>query len=165
VGTNTSPGHYVFFDVAPGQYQVRFGPEVRPSGSGPYAIEWNGNAQTPTLAPTLTVTAGHITEADEVMQLGGTITGTLADSDGSPLPQPTHVRAYDLTTGAAFKVSTGTGGSYTIAHLLPGTYVVRYGDGIFVPPVWYGQAATRDASTPLTIVGATTATANAQLPT
>ena len=158
-------GTYVFSGVPSGSYHVRFGPEAPPIEGGPFVIQWNGDAASMATSPAIVISDGDSTvhEADAVMEVGGEITGAVTDHDGSPLGGATTVRAYDDATGLATKVRTDNVGNYQLADLAPGSYHLHFGDGIFVPSVWYGDTPDRASSTAVTVTADIDTVANAHL--
>lgn len=118
--TTDDNGNYSITGIAPGSYQVQFGP------SGNYLTQWWEHQSDPNLTTAVNVTAGGtVTGIDATLAVGGTITGTVTDSSGNPIPN-VNVNAQTadgLGSGAA---STGDDGTYSIQGLPAGDYQVQF---------------------------------------
>ncbi len=162
-----SSGHYAFEGLAPGSYYVLFDPVSVTSSfpAGLYVHQWNGGAATRLLTAPLVVTGDEAFVVDASMALAGAVHGVVTDSMLQPLNGPITVRLYNDTTGELTKLRTAVpSGSFAFANIAPGSYHIRYGDGIFVPPVWYGGTADRASSTPVIVIAGQDTTANAAMP-
>ena len=62
----------------------------------------------------------------------GSITGVVTDPSGAAVPQATVV-ATNQATNFTRRQTTSTMGVFTIADLVPGTYIVRVDTGGFAP--------------------------------
>jgi hypothetical protein len=138
LGPSTSTaadGSYQVTSLAPGAYDVCTAPSGQVGyNSSPYADEcyeafpWDGNTNRSDLAgaTAVTVVAGSTAVADVTVYSAGSITGTVTDSSGNPLP---GVEADVFTPGGATSAggaTTDASGEYTVSGLAAGTYWVCF---------------------------------------
>ncbi len=121
-------GSYHVHGMPPGRYRVQFTPC---SVDSPYLAVWWRDAATERGAKVITVRSGHpVSGIDQVLPLGGKITGTVTDASGTPL---SGMCVYGLTGKDADNLvalaETGADGRYTLEALPTGTYQVQVTPG------------------------------------
>jgi protocatechuate 3,4-dioxygenase beta subunit len=149
--TARADGSYTLSGLPDGDYRVDF----RSGSSGPSLIEqfWPAAADLPS-ATTLTVAGGAgLTGIDATMVVGASISGTLTTSTGAAAVGATVTVTDASTSGSAGYAQTGVDGSYTVAGLRPGRYVMQFqaGAATGLASEWWDGAATRSAATPFTL--------------
>ena len=127
-------------------------------GSSTYAGEFNGDAQTLAAAPDILVTNGAaLTDVDEVLDPGGSISGTVsADDAGNPSSLAdicvTATMVGEPDDGFSRQASTDGTGAYTITGLDGGDYQVEFAGTCapnpeFVSEVYGSLVAVTEGST------------------
>lgn len=109
-------GHYTVADIPPGDYIVEF--------DGPVTQFAHGQAQ-PWTATVFTVAAGSDTTVDETALPTGTMTGTLANADGSPAVG-IGVSAFSPSTGSQGFGFTDDNGHWTMTVLAGDAFEVNF---------------------------------------
>ena len=156
--TFTKNGVFTARNLDPGLYAVDFGCS---SGYRKLAPQWflaqpeAGSADLVSAAPG--VVTRHI---NATLPLAGTVTGTVRDQAGRPLP---GICVVAIAAGSQYPTvafpfgpgisRTGSNGSYSVGHLAPGTYDLQFsacGRPIYGSQ-WYSGKATEQASTPVTV--------------
>lgn len=132
-------GAYEIEGLDPGAYHVKLRDCRHPST---HLTEWYEDAEERESAQAVTVTQGATTGVDAVLDLGGSISGTVTEEggDGDPIPG-VKVWAWNLDRGGGpTEAETGTHGRYEIVGLreggfrvfffdpFPATYVAEYYD-------------------------------------
>ena len=152
-GTVTrSNGTYKMIGVAPGSYQMQFGPGC--GNNGPYA--------TVTLPNQVTVASGKLTaHVDAVLPFDGTLTGVVKNAHGQPLGGICVVAQSSFDFAFA---RTAADGTYTAKDVPPGSYQVE-----FIPGGVFSNCGNKGnylpAAQSVTVSSQTTSTADAVLPT
>ncbi|MGH7735716.1 MAG: carboxypeptidase regulatory-like domain-containing protein, partial [Gemmatimonadales bacterium] len=126
--TTAADGSYSVPRLEPGDYYVRFDPtNMCWNGStSAYAMEWWNGKWTEAGADPVSVTSGVTADSiDAVMLVSGSISGTVTDTQASPLAG-ICVNAY--TTGESWveHTTTAENGSYTLGNLAPIDYLVQF---------------------------------------
>lgn len=135
MATTDVNGYYVLNSLAPGTYTVEFQPN-----DGIHHAQWWNGAANELAATTITVgDGGNVTGIDAVLSGGGSISGTILDSDAQPVDGAT-VSAE--AGGSVYYSSSGPSGNYQFASLPPGSYRLYFGsvDGSLVAQYWNGKA-------------------------
>ena len=142
------------------------GAKLRFNKSG-YAVEHYDDKYTFGTADTLATVAGEtISGLNVQLGVGGTISGTVTNGQGTGLVIP--VRLYSVLDGtwtyAGVSSVTGTG-NYSFYNVKPGDYKVFFrATGTAYASEWYGDAATFAAATVVNVTeGGTTSGIDAQL--
>ncbi|HEY3437595.1 MAG TPA: carboxypeptidase regulatory-like domain-containing protein [Actinotalea sp.] len=141
-------GSYTIPELPAGVYTVRFDP---PAGSSLAAEYYDGVYGWQDALP-VPVTTEPVTGIDAALEVGGTITGTVAVPAGSSVDGST-VSANDWPTGAYGQTQVAADGTYTITGLAPGAgYRISFtpGDAALVPELWTNAYSNNDA-TPVTV--------------
>ena len=124
-------GSYAITGLSAGTYEVGFAGGC--GNSGNYAPTWYQNQSDESQATPITLTTGGAAVANEQMLPGATITGRVTNASGHRL---SGICVYAATTdqaelGAVFTQDAVTqNGSYTIAGLAPGQYLVDFSCGL-----------------------------------
>ena len=156
--TFTKNGVFTARNLDPGLYAVDYGCGF---GDGKLAEQWfmsqpdAGSAELVSAAP-----AAIATNINATLPLGGTVTGTVRDHAGKPLPRicvlaiPAGSRyprlAFFFGPGTSV---TGLNGRYRMGDLAPGRYDLQFrgcGRNSYGSQ-WYRGRATEQASTPVTV--------------
>lgn len=160
--TTTSKGTYAITGLTPGSYQVRF----EECANAAHLTQWYNGRTVLASADFVTVTAGGTTAGiNASLGMGGTITGLVTNTSGSPLPN-ICVHAQDSRGHFADSLATGKTGTYSVGGLPTGSYVVSFSD---CPASDYLGQFYNGASTPATATlvsvtsGANTPNINATL--
>ena len=150
-----SSGQYVIQELPAGTYKIYF----YNNGQNYFSI-WYNNKTTYETADPLNPTAGQtIPNIDAQLVQGGSVSGTITDSLGNPIPLISII-IYDLNYQYFGSISTNSSGYYTIARLPTGNYKI-----FFIPPddneylsEWYNDKTsfTVADTIPVTIGHATT---------
>lgn len=160
--TTTSKGTYGIIGLTPGTYQVRF----EECAGGAHLTQWFNGKTVEASADSVTVTAGGTTSGiNASLGTGGTITGLVTNSSGSPLPN-ICVHAQDSRGHSADSLSTGKSGAYSVGGLPTGSYVVSFSDCPATDYLgqFYSGASTPDTATPVSVTsGSNTPGINATL--
>lgn len=153
-GTTNASGVWTTPTITPGDYVIEFN-----DPSGTYPRQFYDRSLTREAASTVTVLAGtplNLTAALIRSEPAASISGTVADNDGAPLPGAS-VEAYlgDATAPSA-TATTDVQGRYSLPGLTAGTYQVRFtaADPAAYQAEWFDNATDRSAATPVAVVGA-----------
>lgn len=156
-----SSGNYSISRLPSGSLKVEFADY----SSGTYAGEWYDDKSSSGAANGVPVTAGATTaNINAVLGAGGAISGTLRSAAGEPLPDAC-VFAYTASDDYAAYANVAADGSFTFAHLAPGSYKV------FFDPCgatnnlaeWYNNRATQAAADLISVLNGATTTVSADL--
>jgi hypothetical protein len=136
-GTAGSDGSYTIVGLPAGSMTLKFG--------GPFfgnaLAQWWSGASTAADAQYFDVPAATaLTGYDAQLSVGATISGTIDDADGNPIP---FASAYATRAGEVFGVGgfADGGGNYTIKGLAAGDYTVMFdasGSGAYETGWWDG---------------------------
>lgn len=153
--TTGADGTYLLEGLTPGAQEVRFSP------APPMTGEWWADSALRAGSTAVTTTAGATTTAIDARLSGpGAIAGTVTGPDG-PLAGAV-VAAFDADDGVAPTVTatTGADGTYSLAPLPSGPYVVRFRSppGAGLVDEWHGDALTRVFAEGVSVVDDTTTT-------
>lgn len=156
-------GAYAAANLTPGLYAVSFGCFF---GTGTLARQWFMAKPDSGTANLVSAPAGVVTSGvSAVLQASGTITGTVTNRDGKPLPR-ICVRATvsgSTASGSFFgpgETVTRKDGTYALTGLPPATYVIQYQDcgrGGYGSR-WYQQKPSPQSATPVTVTPGSTTT-------
>lgn len=156
-------GAYAAENLAPGLYAVSFGCFY---GGGKFARQWFMGQSEQGMANLVSAPAGVVTSGvDAVLQLSGSISGTVTNRDGKPLaricveassvgaPAPTYF------FGPGFTV-TRKNGNYVLHGMSPGSYVIHFVDcgKQTYGSRWYQHKARPQSGTPVTVTAGTATT-------
>ncbi|HQU00234.1 MAG TPA: carboxypeptidase-like regulatory domain-containing protein, partial [Acidimicrobiales bacterium] len=126
IGTSTSNGSYSVTGLAAGGYTVWFSDCNNVGGyTSQYYDGATGGTSSYNAATTVNVTSGATSGIDAQMSLGGSISGTIYDSSGNPLAG-VCASASSSGGGSSGAPPSGANGTYTIADLPAGSYVVQF---------------------------------------
>ncbi len=118
-GTNASAsGEYLIDGLAPGTYTLNF------QSGGNFLGEWWDDQPSQTLATTFVVADGaSVVGKDAVLAIGSTISGTVSDASGNPIPlaSVSANRSDGRYGGSAI---TSPSGDYVITGLAAGSYTL-----------------------------------------
>ena len=160
-GTN---GSYDISLLPPGSYEVSFSAGC--GYSGPMVTTYYNGALGPGTATPIQLAAGqNVTGIDDTLSAGGSISGTVTASGSGLSGICVDAFASDGQSGFA---TTGSGGTYTMAGLGAGSYIVDFysgcgGTGNYASQ-YYSGATSEASATPVTVTdGQTTANINATL--
>lgn len=125
--TSTDPsGHYLITNLAAGGYKVLFEPGCVQNSD--LKDEYYNDKGSFATADTVTLSAGQSnTNVGAVLGDGGSISGTVTDVGSTPLAD-ICVSATPVGDGVGGGDTTVADGTYTIAGLDPGSYVVKFED-------------------------------------
>ncbi|MFC2071924.1 carboxypeptidase regulatory-like domain-containing protein, partial [Chloroflexota bacterium] len=150
-----SSGNYTLADLPVGSYLVQA--EASWYGLG-YANEYYDNVYTRDEATPVPVTVSQDTpNINFSLGPGGTISGTVYESDNSTPIANVHMHAYDTTTGEHISCrDTDSSGNYTLAGLVGGSYLVQANasrNGLPYATEYYDNVYARDEATsvPVTV--------------
>ncbi|MFF2297886.1 S-layer homology domain-containing protein [Arthrobacter sp. NPDC058127] len=121
-------GTFMFGSLLPGTYTLQFNRD----GSKQSTLEaqyYKGipEASGPAGATPITIAAGQVSNINDTLRVGGTITGRINDANGAALA--TEIRAY--TNDSRFvtrTVMSAADGSFTLAGLTTGNYLLSAGE-------------------------------------
>jgi hypothetical protein len=142
--TGTSGGVYTFTGLAPGTYTVNaFAPGLQ--------SEYYDNADAGNATP-IVVTAGQTAVIDVTLGVGGTVTGSVLDASGVPVPPFGSSISLLSWPNNTSTLGTGPGpnGTFTFGNVRAGQYVL-YATGPGGNPVYSGGSATYAGATPFTV--------------
>jgi protocatechuate 3,4-dioxygenase beta subunit len=152
-------GSFSTTSLAPGSYQVL----VAAAG---HTSAWYLNASSQSSSTTVVLTAGSTSTVNQALVVPvttGTISGTLTNSVTSAGASGVTVNAYLNGSGTVgSSVVTGSGGSFSLSSLAPGSWQLQFTGAGFVTS-WYKSAASQGSSTAIALVAGQTATANDQV--
>lgn len=134
-------GAYELSGLPDGEYRIEFRAQALITN---LVSEWWSDAADLMSATTITVSSGAaITGVDASLATGGTITGTVVDEAGAPVPQ-VSVRASGSASGAGSGYTiTDSNGFYRVAGLRTGDYRVEFAPMADSGPVageWWNDA-------------------------
>lgn len=142
--TTDGDGRYIIGELPSGDYTLRF---EAPSGSG-YVSQWWSDRRDEESADTFPLTSGAVlTGKDARLALGATVTGTVTDAAGFPLPGVEVIpylwdegsQTYDTVGGDAM---TNADGIFTITGIPEGHYTLRFDseDDAYAGQWWRGRS-------------------------
>ena len=144
--STASDGHYTLSGLAAGSMTLQF----YPSFSGNLLPQWWSGASSQTDAHYFDVPAAtQLTGYDASLVTGSSISGTITDSAGTPIPfaTPYAVRAGNVYGTSGFADASG---HYTIGGLISGDYTVSFDASQYgYATAWYAGATTPSAATPV----------------
>ncbi len=159
--TATGPhGNYRVIGLGSGNYQLEIGPGC------------NNDANYTTVDLSASTTAGKQTSGvNAVLQPGATISGTVTDRKGRPVPG--MCIEVDQTAGASAAAAsfgddaTADDGSYVVNQLSAGTYDIGFftgcGNSANYAPYWYDNQTDESLATPIVLATGASQSANAKL--
>src|SRR5262245_34682863 len=146
--TTSAGGQYTITGLPAGDYRVQFSPT---SDSGLIREFYNDTTDLDAAA-WVTVVVGETTDAiDAVLEAGGSISGIVTDSNGTP---PAGITVNAESDSAYARVTTGADGHYTITGLPAGDYRVWFGTaaGLNLISEYYDDTTDYEAATLVTVV-------------
>jgi hypothetical protein len=147
-GYTDSLGAYSISGLAGGGYKLQF-VSIYTSG---YIGQWYSNQEQQRTATVVDVLApGTVSGIDVALEKGGSISGTVVDSDTGIAIQDSYVRAYSASTGQlAGSGYTDNSGNYSVAGLASGAYKLDFSKTGYVHQ-WYNGKAGRDSATSVSV--------------
>lgn len=152
-GSSDLNGNYRV-NVPPGSYLLQFA-----SSRGQHRFEWYDDEPSPTsfgaLTPVVTTQDATTTADADLTRTGGALFGTVTEEGtGNPVAGAYVIALRD---GAAVgRTTTAADGSYTIPHLVPGSYLVVTLDPTAAhQPEFHAGTASPSAATPVSIAADT----------
>ena len=145
-------GHYTTGGLPNGSYRLEFG-----STSGNYARQYYHDKTTLATADPVVVTAPtNHTGIDQVLPVGGQITGTVVDAGTNTPVSYVSVDVYDSSGMRVASGSTNVNGYYWIGALSTGLYKVEF-DGLSAGYVvqYYDNKPTLEAATSISVTAST----------
>lgn len=153
--STTADGSYVLDGLAPGRWQVGF----RDCSASGLLPQWApGQANPFSSVPVAVAPGAAVTGVDAALVRGGTVTGTVRDTAGTPVAGACVGAESLLPAESVPSVTTASDGTYALRGLPSGTHLVsafRCGDRDSSPddaPAWVG-GATRERATRLVVTG------------
>jgi hypothetical protein len=124
-----------------------------------YAAEWVADSPSHAAASTITFDrTADVSVGDLTVTAGGSISGRVTDDAGKPLRR-VLVTAYDVDGRTVTSDYTDRSGAYAVPRLHDGSWRLRFADEYSeYGTEWLGDAATGDASTPVTVAGSAAVT-------
>jgi len=164
--TSTADGRYSFTAVSPGSYVVKFW--TLPGGTVEYPTQYYNQTADPARATPIVLGSGSaVMHVDAMLQNGGTVTGKVTTSSGSPIAGA-EVDIVDQPGDDLEPVGyarTNPDGTYSVHGLPPGDWYVEFwGRNGTAMELYPGVVAYSDAQTIHVADGATTSGINAALP-
>lgn len=149
-------GTFHFTNLAPGDYEVQFS-----WGNNGLAQWYHSKPVSGSQPDAVTVVAGQDTVIADSTLPTGTISGTLTDSDGNPLP---HVQASasSLDVNGSADAVTDINGHYTM-EALTGRYNLSFRPTGY-PTDYFPHSPTQNGASVLTVAAGQELTADEQLP-
>ncbi len=150
--TETKPdGTYTITGLAPGTYLVAADAEDQG-----LALEFYGDTFDPQTATSVTVTSGSDTGGiDFTLELGGSVSGTVYQADGTTPVPGMAVVAVESSTGVMLGFTmSGPDGTYTLNGLHAGQYLVQAMDfkGMGYASEFYDNVSNPESATAVTVV-------------
>ena len=158
-------GRWKLPGVDPGSYRVLFSP-VCMAGFPPVAPQWFRDKAGQRSAIPVTVAADRTTAGiDAKMAMPGSISGTVADRAHAAVPGICVTARPEAAGSVPVAAVTAADGSFAIAGLPPGRYLVQFGPGCGASGYrtqWYNGAPARSGAASVTVAaGAATTGINA----
>lgn len=157
-----SNGAYEVTGLATGVYRAEF---TDPAGA--YAHEFYNDQYAFNLATNIGVTDGATTTVNASLDLAGKISGTVSGPEGGGSIVISAWRFLAGTWRSVGSAISANNGAYTVGGLAPGTYRVRFADGLSPPRYvaeYYNNVATiGEAQDVAVVAGQTTSGINATL--
>jgi hypothetical protein len=155
VAATSRDGHWTLTGVDPGSYLVQFSP-ICIAGFPQVSPQWFNDKPGPGSATPVWVAADRTTKAINArLAAPGSISGTVTDLAHAAVPG-ICVSALPEAHGAIpVSTVTATDGSFSIANLPPGMYLIRFDPGCGAngyPTQWYGGTPSKSEATPVTVV-------------
>lgn len=158
-GVGTDPSGQYSFVISPGDHYFWANPQYVMTGD--YADEWwlaspPGGTTDCTQADAATVVAGQDLTIDFELDEGGTISGTVYETDGVTPIVNVNIQINEVDTGLGFGTNTDSNGSFIARGLHAGSYTVRACascSGLnYVDEYWTASGGSwQDDPTPLTV--------------
>jgi phage gp45-like len=159
-------GNYVAKGIPTGNLKVSF----QGSTKGYVNMVYGGSLYLSQAASVSVTAPGRTSGINATLALGGSISGTVTDTSGTPLYGIT-VQVYDTNSGWISDATTDASGNYTAGGIPAGTFKIaflatgRYVGGRYAAQ-WYGGTGAFATATPVTVASITATTGvNAQLGT
>lgn len=143
--STASDGTYTLSGLAPGSVTLKFMPPF----NGNFLTQWWSGVSSQGGAQYFDVpAAGALTGYDAQLSTGATISGTITDDAGNPIP---FASAYALKAGDVFSSGgfADSSGNYTIPALTAGDYTISFdasGAGNYAA-AWWNGATTQSTAT------------------
>jgi acyl-coenzyme A thioesterase PaaI-like protein len=134
-------GYYTVMDIPTGSYLVYFW-----AGDIGYISEFYNDKSDCASVDTVPVTLTPTTYIDAVLTLGGSISGTVTDSQGNPIAY-VEVDVYDTSGNwVSYTPYTLLDGTYTVTGIPTGSYKVEFFDYNTFIDIWYNQKIDFDSA-------------------
>ncbi len=154
VATTDGEGNYVLSGLAAGDVFLEFFDDD-------FAVpEYFDDAYGFAYASPVTVVASATTTADAVLARAGVIAGTVSLDSAAPIASIGEVNVFDASGDFAGWTYTESDGSYSIPHLPPGDYRVRFSEFSDGAAEWYDEATSLGSATPVTVTAGAITTVN-----
>ena len=155
VATTSRGGHWTLTGLDPGSYRVLFSPTCM-AGFPQVAPQWFNDKPGPGSATPVNVAADRTTRAVNArLAAPGSISGTVTDLAHVALPGICVAALPEADGSVPISAVTPTNGSFSIANLPPGKYLVRFDPGCGASGYltdWYNGAPSKPSATPVTVV-------------
>ena len=144
--TTGSDGRYEIGGLAIGSYVLSFD-----DGTGPYLTEFSGGVYVAAQGNAVELTVGAPWQtADGVLDKPGSISGAVTGAGGKKERACVQVWAADARTAVGSPVCVAGGGSFRVADLVPGTYLVSVTQKNGQTS-WYVAAASAATAAPVVV--------------
>jgi hypothetical protein len=155
VAATSRDGHWTLTGIDPGTYLVQFSP-ICIAGFPLVAPQWFNDKPGPGSATPVRVAADRTTKAINArLAAPGSISGTVTDLAHAAVPGICVSALPEAHGSIPVSTVTATDGSFSIAYLPPGKYLIRFDPGCGAngyPTQWYGGTPSQSDATPVTVV-------------
>jgi hypothetical protein len=155
VAATSRAGRWRLPGLDPGSYRVLFSP-ICLAGFPQVTPQWFNDKSGPKSATPVNVAADRTTVAINArMAAPGSISGTVTDKARAGLPGICVAALPETAGSVSVSAVTAADGSFSIAGLAPGKYLVRFGSGCGASGYltqWYSGAPSKPGATPVTVI-------------
>jgi hypothetical protein len=161
VAVTNRDGRWKLTGLDPGTYRVLFSP-ICLAGFPQVAPQWFNDKPGPGSATPVKVAADRTTAAINArLAAPGSISGTVTDVTHAAVPGVCVAALPEADGSVPVSAVTATDGSFSIANLAPGQYLIRFDPGCGASGYltqWYSGASNKSGATPVTVVAGTATT-------